>query len=189
MTENQEILTENVFSFIKSFSINKIKGLISDLQNIENNEDIPKLKKIISNIPSLSLQTIESFCMRLSSQFKRSYEVSKKVISKSVPEISKNIISPLACAVAIKSSLSTEDTMRETENNLRDVTYRLHKYSRFERSGPIILTIVGIFLLLFIGKKVVDQAKEHYIIYTAILAFLLVVTVQTVFREMVYSYF
>jgi hypothetical protein len=112
---------------------------------------VGKIKKSLMSLkpPPVDMGVIEKHAKRSVPNFKKSYELSKKVIGNSIPNIPEGVISPLSALVAIKSSTS-DDYMIATRDNLKAVVARLRSpdVQRQIQTEKIIAPIVTV---LFAG--------------------------------------
>lgn len=157
--ENFEYLSEDIKSIVSKLKNLNLKNIISSLQTSAKSKDINKIKKTINSIkvPILSNQMIVSNIKKVLPDFDKSYELSKKVISNSVSDLSDNIIDSVSIAVTVKSTYKSNNPIDDTKETLLTTVPQLRKYVGSGVNSDIgqILGAVIVIIFLIAGIAVV----------------------------------
>jgi hypothetical protein len=149
--EEGAYLQEDFKSFANRLKPAALKRVGSEISKAAKVKNVGKIKKSLMSLkpPPVDMGVIEKHAKRSVPNFKKSYELSKKVIGNSIPNIPEGVISPLSALVAIKSSTS-DDYMIATRDNLKAVVARLRSpdVQRQIQTEKIIAPIVTV---LFAG--------------------------------------
>lgn len=177
--KNVEYLSEDIKSAVSKLKNLNLKNIISSLQTSAKSKDINKIKKIINSIkiPTVSNNNIVSNIKKVIPEFDKSYELSKKVISNSIPNLSDNIVDSVSIAVATKSTYKSNDPMGDTKNNLLTTVPQLRNYIGTGASGDIgqILGAVIVIIFLIAGIAVIVSYGFSAFVPLAIVGGLLMV--------------
>ena len=177
--KNTEYLLEDIKSTVSKLKNLNIKNIISSLQTAAKSKDINKIKKTINSIkiPILSNKNIVDNIKKIVPDFGKSYELSKKVISNSIPDLPDNIVDSVSIAVAAKSTYKSNDPMGETKKTLLTTVPQLRKYIGTGVSGNIgrLLGAVIVIIFLISGIAVIVSYGFGAFIPLAIVGALLMV--------------
>jgi len=131
LVERNELLKEDLASFLKSFTPDKSKKILRSLSSDVKSNDKKKLKKSLSSIPKVPLSRVMSFCGKISPNFGKSYKLCRKVLKNSV-SLSDELESSVACIVALGSTYKVDDYEKKTKKNIVSVVTKLRSKSRIE---------------------------------------------------------
>jgi len=157
---NYEYLSEDIKSIVSKLKSLNLKNIISSLQTSAKSKDLSKIRKIINSIkvPTLSNQNIITNIKKVEPDFGKSYELSKKVISNSIPDLSDNIVNSVSIAVATRSVYKSNDPMGDTKNTLLTTVPQLRKYvgtgTNLDPESIMSAVIVIVFLIAGIATVV-----------------------------------
>jgi tetrahydromethanopterin S-methyltransferase subunit G len=157
--KNFEYLSEDIKSIISKLKNLNLKSIISNLENSAKSKDLNKIKNTVNlvKIPTVSNQNIVDNMKKIKPDFDKSYELSKKVISNSIPELSDKLVDSVSIAVAAKSTLKSNDTMGNTKETLLVTVPQLRKYIGTGVGGDVgqLLGVVIVIIFLIAGIAVV----------------------------------
>lgn len=128
--KNKEYLSEDIKSFVSKLKNLNMKNMISSLQTSAKSKDINKIKKIVNSIkmPTISNKKIVDVMKKNLPNFNKSYEISKRVVSNSIPNLSEKIIDSVSIAVAAKSTYKSDDPIKDTKETLLTTIPQMRKY-------------------------------------------------------------
>jgi len=128
--ENVKYLSEDIKSIVSKLKSLNFKNIVSSLESSAKSKDINKIKKIINSIkiPSLSNQNVADNLKKINPDFNKSYELSKKVISNSIPDLNDKVVDSVSIAVAAKSTFKSNDPMGDTKQTLLTTVPQIRKY-------------------------------------------------------------
>lgn len=152
--EEGAYLQEDFKSFMNRLTPKALKRVGSEISKAAKVKNVGKIKKSLMSLkpPPISMIEIEKQAKKKIPNFKKSYNLSKKVVRNSIPNIPEGLIDPLSALVAIKSSTS-DDYMTATKDNLKMVVARLRSpdVQRQIQTEKIIAPIITV---LFTGGVV-----------------------------------
>jgi len=150
--KNFEYLSEDIKSIVSKLKSLNLKNIISSLQTSAKSKDLNKIKKIINSIkvPTLSNQNIITNIKKVVPDFDKSYELSKRVISNSIPSLSDKVSSSVAIAVAVKSTYKSNDPMSDTKSTLLTTVPQLRKYIGTGANLDVESLISAIIVIIFL---------------------------------------
>lgn len=124
--EEGAYLQEDFKSFMNRLNPKVLKRVSGEISKAAKVKNVGKIKKSLMSLkpPSISMEEIEKQAKKSVPNFKKSYELSKRVIGNSIPNIPEGVVNPLSALVAIKSSTS-DDYMTATKDSLKAVVARL----------------------------------------------------------------
>jgi len=151
MNEDFQYLSEDIKSFVSKLKNINIKNIISSLQTSAKFKDLDKIKKTVNsiNVPTVSNSSIVNNMKKISPDFQKSYELSKKVVSNSIPEISDKLADAVSIAIAAKSTYKSNKPMDDTKDNLITSVQQLRKYIGTGTSGDAGAIIGAIIIIIF----------------------------------------
>jgi len=149
---NYEYLSEDIKSIVSKLKSLNLKNIISSLQTSAKSKDLSKIRKIINSIkvPTMSDQNIITNIKKIAPDFEKSYELSKKVISNSIPDLSNNIVDSVSIAVATKSTYKSNDPVSDTKNTLLTTVPQLRKYIGMGVSGSAGEILGAVIVIIFL---------------------------------------
>jgi len=182
-----QVLEEDIKSFARRLTPTIVKRVGEELDKAVLSKNVSKIKNIVSKlkIPEVSMSSIEQVAHKNLSGFRKSYELSKKVISNSLPNLPSRLVEPVSAAIAIKSSLKKEDVMGETRKNLKDVVSRLRTpeaQKQIKTEKAIVVVLSSLFAAGTIGITLLTAISEGWIVaglvFTIIMALLAFVSAE-----------
>lgn len=172
ITKNDDFqyLSEDIKSVVSKLKSLNLKNIVSSLQASAKSKDLNKIRNTINliKLPTVPNENIIKNVKKISPDFDKSYKLSKKVISNSVPSLSDKVSSSIAIAVAVKSTLSSiknrgkekmsddqvsHGHMEETRENLITTVKQLRKYigTGVDADAGAILGAVIVIIFLITG--------------------------------------
>lgn len=178
--EEGAYLQEDLKSFMNRLTPKVLKRVGSEISKAAKVKNVGKIKKSLMSLkpPSISMEEIEKQAKRKVPNFKKSYELSKRVVRNSIPNIPEGVINPLSALVAIKSSTS-DDYMTATKDNLKMLVARLRSPD-VQRQIQTEKIIAPIITALFAGGLFVGIVSLGASTSVLILAILLAIAVSTI---------
>lgn len=152
MDENFQYLSEDIKSIVGKLKNLNLKSIISSLETSAKSKDLNKIKKTINSIgvPPISNSTIVQSLKKISPDFEKSYELSKKVIGNSIPDLSEKITDSVAIAVSAKSVYNSNDPMGDTKQTLLTTVPQLRRYVGTGVSGDAGSVIGAAIVIIFL---------------------------------------
>ena len=122
-----QLITEDLKSFINRMSPSRLKDIEKDFGQAITKKDAKNLERLFSRlkVPAVDVDKLERISKKSIPDFKKNFELSKKVLVNSLPNVPEKLIPPFAALVAIKSSANKENSMVETKKNLKILVARL----------------------------------------------------------------
>lgn len=157
------LLNEDLSSFIKRITHNKANDILSRVKSAVFKRDPKVLKKVISRIPVISVDTLKKLGKKNSPDFDKSFRISYDFLKRTSDLPEGEPIDYMACIVAIISTSREGDIVENTKESLRKFDSFVKKNkSKFvkEQAGASlgggfalviggIVTIVGLFSATF----------------------------------------
>jgi hypothetical protein len=179
--EEGAYLQEDVKSFMNRLTPKALKHVSSEISKAAKVKNVRKIKKSLMSLkpPPISMEEIEKQAKKKVPNFKKSYELSKKVVRNSIPNIPEGLVEPLSALVAIKSSTS-DDYVTATKDNLKMVVARLRSpdVQRQIKTEKVLAVIVS---TLFAGGLLFSIVAMGT--FLAGLIFLLLVSILVIIQE------
>ena len=149
LVEESEILTEDMKEFVRVMKPNLIKKLGEELDKAVEIKSPSKIQNTFKRfkVPDISMSSVESIARRKIPNFKKSYMLSQKVITNSLPKLPGKLVDPVAALVALKSSMK-DDVMVETRANLKDIVAKLRSpdvQSKIKTEKAIVVVLSSLF--------------------------------------------
>jgi len=117
ISEN-ELLTENIGSFIKDMTTSKAKSILNLISSSLKEKNPKKLSKVLKIGENVKIGSIEKICSKTLPDFDDSYKLCQKVIKNSL-DIKGSLIKPVSCFISIVSNFKKDDPKKETRENLK----------------------------------------------------------------------
>lgn len=116
--ERMELLEQEVGQFAKKLDQKKMINRLTQVKSAIKSNDESKLKTALEGIPRIEFARIEKFCKNFSKDFKKNYELGKRVIANST-KLNSKMINYTSCIIALGASKSKEpdETMKESLKN------------------------------------------------------------------------
>lgn len=112
-------LSSKVSSLAKSLTKDKALNLLNKLKNFAKTDNLKRLKSEISHIPYMHTDKVKEICAKLSPHFDSSYDLSKKVLSNSLPNLNNKLVDALSTGIAIKSTYKNDNPSKTTKENIK----------------------------------------------------------------------
>lgn len=164
MNEDFQYLSEDIKSFVSKLKNINIKNITSSLQTSAKSKDLDKIKKTINsiNVPTVPNNSIVNNMKKILPDFQKSYELSKKVVSNSVPEISDKLADSVSIAIAAKSTYKSNKPMDDTKDNLITTVQQLRKYIGNVTSIDTGAILGGVIVIIFAISGIVVIAAYGF---------------------------
>ena len=133
---NNEVLTENVSSFIQTMTASKAKSIVNSISSGLKERDPKKLAKVLKVGENVKIGSIEKICSKSFPGFNDSYALSKKVIKNSL-NMKESLIKPVSCIVSIISNFKQDDPQKETRENLKKFVGKMRTAEPL-KEGPLL---------------------------------------------------
>jgi hypothetical protein len=175
--EEGAYLQEDFKSFMNRLTPKVLKRVGSEISKAAKVKNVGKIKKSLMSLkpPPISMEEIEKQAKRKVPNFKKSYELSKRVVRNSIPNIPEGVINPLSALVAVKSSTS-DDYMTATKDNLKMLVARMRSPD-VQRQIQTEKIIAPIITALFAGGVVLGTLTMGPIMSAMILGILLAIMI------------
>ena len=133
----KEVLKEGIEDAIKTYSVDKLKILVTKMKVAAENLDIPHLKSLLGKLPhmNIDLNKVESMVKKKGgAQFESNYHYALKVVKNSLPKLTDFQAKTLALSTCIPTD-PTSFTKADVQDNLSRSISNVRKYeSRLENS-------------------------------------------------------
>lgn len=120
--EKLELLDENVGKFAKKLDPTKLISKVTKINQAIKSNDESKLKQALQGVPSMTFSRVENFCTHYSKNFKKNYELGKRVLSNST-KFSDTLVKYSACLLAFGSAKAKDPSM-SMKSALKNFVYK-----------------------------------------------------------------
>ena len=118
LASNKLQIYQNLLNEKEDFNKENLYKIYNELKIALGSKDYNKVEKTMNKIPIVKMSEIEKICNKESPSFRKSYDISKKVVKNST-NLDSNLVDRISCLVAFGSTYKQEK--EKTKENLKKI--------------------------------------------------------------------